>query len=625
MRRAATRIACLVILVLASLTLVAPPTQAADSPSLFGTVTDAATGTPVSGACVIARQPGFLWELARSCTGADGGYRIDGLSAIGYRVEVVADGFAPQWAPDEPNHRNAQNVVVSGTAPTQLNLGLHDDFGTVRGMVTDPEGRPAALGTVYLKSTSTPWDANTVIGVDGLFSLSGVPAGGYTVQLLHPELATQWFDGKTTATDANVVTVPAGGELVVNEQFLVRNATAGAVGTLTGTITDRITGAPIAGARVTLLTPTLERAGEAVSNAAGEVSIAGVPVNAFFRAQIAASGYALYWFGDSTQLNGSATLRVASGSNLNSRLRRGSGTLRGQVTDPTGGPVRANMLLRLPGRSGDVTYQTRLDGSFEFTNVPADTFSAGFASPNLGTQNESFTISDGQTTTHNVRHAPRGRLEVALLDSETLTPVANVCATIGLQAWHGGNPGCSGPSGVVTIADLAPGTADVTVNANGNLSVLGTVQRNVIIRSGETTRLTLVLRSAGIIATTVQRASDGTIPLVCVRPVPVAMGAPTITGFGEPGPSSCNRDATGNTTDVGRDRTNPDRHLSDLCDHRHQPIRRAVARLGWWHGRSAGGGTARCATGATHLRPGDQARSAGFDLRPHHRPSDRCS
>ncbi len=64
-------------------------------------------------------------------------------------------------------------------------------------LVTDPEGRPAALATVYLKSTSTPWDANTATGVDGLFSLSGVPAGDYTVRLSHPELRHQWFDGKT--------------------------------------------------------------------------------------------------------------------------------------------------------------------------------------------------------------------------------------------------------------------------------------------------------------------------------------------------------------------------------------------------------------------------------------------
>ncbi len=103
--------------------------------------------------------------------------------------------------------------------------------------------------------------------------------------------------------------MPAGGEVVVNDQFLVaQRDRPERVGTMRGTITDRVTGAPIAGARVTLLTLTLERAGEAVSNAAGEVSIAGVPVNAFFRAQVAASGYALYWVGDSTQLSGSASI-----------------------------------------------------------------------------------------------------------------------------------------------------------------------------------------------------------------------------------------------------------------------------------------------------------------------------
>jgi hypothetical protein len=410
MRRPAVRIACLAALALASLTVVTSPALAAEAPALFGTVTEATTGAPVSGACVIVRQNPNLWEWARTCTGADGGYRIDGLLAGTVKVEIVAPGFAAQWAPDEPNLRNAQNVAISATVPTELDLGLHAQFGTVRGSLTDPEGRPARLATVFLKSTTTAWDANITTGVDGLFSLDGVPAGNYTVRLSHPELGTQWFDGKTAEAGADVVTVPAGGEFVVNDQFLVRNTPAATVGALRGTISDRLTGAPVVGARVTLLTTALERAGEGVSNAAGDVRIEGAPSGASFKAQVVAPGYALYWVGDSTQLLGSATISLSVSETLNSRLRRGSGTLRGQVTDPLGAPVRATITLTLPGRGGAMIYQTRLDGSFEFAGLPADTFTANFNSFALGNQLESFTIADGEITTHNVRYKPRGTL-----------------------------------------------------------------------------------------------------------------------------------------------------------------------------------------------------------------------
>ena len=549
MRRAATRIAGLTILVLASLTLVAPPTQAADTPSLFGTVTDAASGAPVPGACVIVRQVTGLWELARACTGADGTYRVDGLSATTYRVEVEADGFAPQWAPDEPNFRNSTGILVSGTTPTLLNLGLHDQVGTVRGLITNPEGRPAALATVYVKSTSTPWDANIATGVDGLFSLGGVPAGDYIVRLSHPELRSQYFDGKSAEADADVITVPAGGEVVVNDQFLERTAVAISLGTMRGTITDRVTGAPIAGARVTLLTPLLERVGEAVSDAAGEVSVADVPFNANFRAQVAAPGYALYWVGDSTQLIGSFNLNLVNGSSLlNSRLRRGPGTVRGQITDPAGQPVRANMLLSLPGRTGTLTYQTRLDGTFEFTNLPADTLSAGFVAPNLGNQAESFTIVDGETTTHNVQYQPRGTIVVTLLDSELRQPVSGACARIGLAIWHGSNEACAGSNGEATITEVAPGTGGLSITHSANPGVLDKFLPSVTVRSGETTRLTVILRSAGIIQATVQRAPDGTVPLACVRPIPIQMGRP----FPQEGQPTvvCNGNATGGTTDT---------------------------------------------------------------------------
>jgi hypothetical protein len=465
------------------------------------------------------------------------------------KVEIVAPGFAAQWAPDEPNLRNAQNVPISATVPTELNLGLHAQFGTVRGSLTDPEGRPARLATVFLKSTTTAWDANITTGVDGLFSLDGVPAGNYTVRLSHPELGTQWFDGKTAEAGADVVTVPAGGEFVVNDQFLVRNTPAATVGALRGTISDRLTGAPVVGARVTLLTTALERAGEGVSNAAGDVRIEGAPSGASFKAQVVAPGYALYWVGDSTQLLGSATISLSVSETLNSRLRRGSGTLRGQVTDPLGAPVRATITLTLPGRGGAMIYQTRLDGSFEFAGLPADTFTANFNSFALGNQLESFTIADGEITTHNVRYKPRGTLEVTLVDSEQRMPVANVCVNIQLAVWHGNTTVCSGASGVVTIANVAPGTGGVSVNASANPSVMGAFQPSVTIRSGETTRLTFILRSAGRITTTVRRAADGTVPLVCVRPVPVFMGAPPIPGDSAPGPSFCNRDGMGGTSE----------------------------------------------------------------------------
>jgi Carboxypeptidase regulatory-like domain len=548
MRRPATRIAGLAILVLASLTLAAPPSEAADTPSLFGTIRDATTGAPIPGACVTVRQVTGLWELARVCTGTDGAYRLDGLSPTTYRVEVVADGFAPQWAPDEPNLRNSQSILVSGTVPTQLNLGLHDQFGTVRGRITNPEGRPAALATVYVKSTSTPWDANIATGVDGLFSLGGMPAGDYIVRLSHPELRSQYFDGKSAEADADVVTVPADGEVVVNDQFLERSAVAISLGTMRGTITDRVTGAPIAGARVTLLTPLLERVGEAVSDAAGEVGVADVPFNANFRAQVAAPGYALYWVGDSTQLIGAFNLNLVNGSSLlNSRLRRGPGTVRGQVTDPAGQPVRANMLLSLPGRTGALTYQTRLDGSFEFTNLPADTLSAGFVGPNLGNQAETFTIADGQVTTHNVQFKPRGTIVVTLLDSELLQPVPGACARTSLAVWHGSNQACTGSDGEATIAEVAPGTAGLTITRGAGVSVLDKFLQSVTVRSGETTRLTVILRSAGMIKATVQRAPDGTVPLACVRPIPTQMGRP----FPQEGQATvfCNGE-TGSTTDT---------------------------------------------------------------------------
>jgi len=56
-------------------------------------------------------------------------------------------------------------------------------FGTVRGIVHDPQHRPVAEATLTLKSATSDWSKTTQTDQDGAFTFTTVPVGDYTVSV----------------------------------------------------------------------------------------------------------------------------------------------------------------------------------------------------------------------------------------------------------------------------------------------------------------------------------------------------------------------------------------------------------------------------------------------------------
>ena len=54
-------------------------------------------------------------------------------------------------------------------------------FGSVRGIVHDPQHKPVADVSVTLKSATSDWSQTTQSSTDGEFTFSTVPIGDYTV------------------------------------------------------------------------------------------------------------------------------------------------------------------------------------------------------------------------------------------------------------------------------------------------------------------------------------------------------------------------------------------------------------------------------------------------------------
>jgi subtilisin family serine protease len=135
--------------------------------ALQGTVTDANTGLPVSGATVQAAGP-----ITRAITTDTGGaYSFRALSEGTYDVTATKFGYQSQTA-------TGVAIISGATAVQDLAIAPVPSY-SVSGYVFDGSGQPIAGATVTIEGTPIP-PATT--DATGLYSFAGVPAGTYNVQ-----------------------------------------------------------------------------------------------------------------------------------------------------------------------------------------------------------------------------------------------------------------------------------------------------------------------------------------------------------------------------------------------------------------------------------------------------------
>jgi protocatechuate 3,4-dioxygenase beta subunit len=170
-----------------------------DGGMLDGTVVDA-RGNPVAEAIVIVgteaaggvrdHMPAFP-AVVRSDEA--GHFRAVGISAGEQPIGVRAVGFAP-W-------QGRCDIVAGATATQRIELAAG---GTVRGTVTNTDGKPVARATVEINDH---WDLQrfqTQSTADGAFELTGLPLGEIRLRCKHDDHGKAEALVQTTAADTVV-------------------------------------------------------------------------------------------------------------------------------------------------------------------------------------------------------------------------------------------------------------------------------------------------------------------------------------------------------------------------------------------------------------------------------------
>jgi protocatechuate 3,4-dioxygenase beta subunit len=188
-------------------------------------------GPAMPGIDVVAYSPSIELDSLGSTTSAeDGSFRIEGLAEGLYTVEVRAPGFAPT------------SVEGVRTETTDLSLTLVA-LERVSGIVLDPDGRPLESFGVQARKLEGARQSWVVTGRRlqasplGAFELEGLPPGTHVIEA--------WAPGFALGSSEPFEVVPGS----ASEGVTVR-LTRG--GSLSGLVVDGRTGAPVAGAEVSL-------------------------------------------------------------------------------------------------------------------------------------------------------------------------------------------------------------------------------------------------------------------------------------------------------------------------------------------------------------------------------------
>jgi outer membrane receptor protein involved in Fe transport len=118
-------------------------------------------------------------------------------------------------------------------------------FGSVRGIVHDPQHRPIAGATVQLKSATSEWSQQTETSAEGEFEFAAVPIGEYKITTMHEGFQTATSDVTVDSGSSSILHFPL--DLAsVSQRVEVKSAT-GQIDTESSTSRALVTRSEITG------------------------------------------------------------------------------------------------------------------------------------------------------------------------------------------------------------------------------------------------------------------------------------------------------------------------------------------------------------------------------------------
>ncbi|HNT73872.1 MAG TPA: carboxypeptidase regulatory-like domain-containing protein [Anaerolineae bacterium] len=352
---------------------------------LSGTVTEAGSGLPLDNIDVNVYDAATDAYVKDANTDADGIYRISGLAAGGYKLYFrdPNSAYMGEYYDDKSSLATADPIAVTAGLTTTANAALTAG-GVLSGAVTE-EGSGAPLAGIQVRAYDAATNtsiASVATDAAGVYRLGGLANGAYKLRFRDSSgvYLTEYYDNQSSLSHADLVMVTGG-------MTTTANAALTRAGTLSGTITEEGSGAPLEAIAVNVYEAATGNYVAAADTDANGVYRLGGLADGLYKLYFYDNGgnYLSEYYADKPSLSDADLVTVTAGltSTVDAALAHG-GRITGRVTDAASGVGIAGVsvsVARQDASSPDGSASTDAGGYYTTTALYTGVYRVRFSPP----------------------------------------------------------------------------------------------------------------------------------------------------------------------------------------------------------------------------------------------------
>lgn len=351
---------------------------------LSGFASDAASGSPIPGAWVALLRTTDFSLAGSAVADAEGSYRATAPPGSYFVYAIDPTGAHQAGFLGEPTA-----VAVDTGDPAAADVALVATRGSITGSVTDRASGVPIAGALALELDATTGRPGRGVLTDGSgeYTLDDLVPGNHLMAYIDLSAGhvSQFYADTADPSSATRIAVTAGGSTTADVTMPTQSPANGP-SPLTGTVTDRVSGAPLDGVLVAALRASdYSLAKLATTDGSGHYSM-DVPSAGYFLAFVDPAGrHAQEWHDDEPYHGLAQAASVTAPATTDAALDVTTATMAGVITDrSTGAPLDGAWVVAIgpAGIAGGAV--TAPDGTYLIDGLAPGTYRATVVDPGGG-------------------------------------------------------------------------------------------------------------------------------------------------------------------------------------------------------------------------------------------------